>query len=142
MDPRCKIDVMQETWKRIHDFDNIWLNCALRLDVIFRFFITNFDYYLYTNKLKEKFSVIVIGNFFSMGCSFHPRARLHRSSDAKPEWDTLSFIYAALRDLSALRPGRVFLMTEAYSNSIALEMHCLKPVQSNIFVSIALIFFG
>jgi hypothetical protein len=26
--PRCRIDVMQETWKRVHDFDNIWFDSA------------------------------------------------------------------------------------------------------------------
>jgi hypothetical protein len=28
-------------------------------------------------------------NVFSIGCSVHPSPRPHRSSDAKPEWDTL-----------------------------------------------------
>jgi hypothetical protein len=33
--------------------------------------------------------VIIIGNVFSIGCSVHRSDRPHRSSDAKPEWDTL-----------------------------------------------------
>jgi hypothetical protein len=33
--------------------------------------------------------VKIIGNVFSMGCSVHPSARPHRSSDAKPEWDSI-----------------------------------------------------
>jgi hypothetical protein len=33
-----------------------WLNCTLRLNIIFRFFLTNFDFSLYANKLKENFS--------------------------------------------------------------------------------------
>jgi hypothetical protein len=32
--------------------------------------------------------VIIIGDVFSMGCSVHPSARPHRSSDAKHELDT------------------------------------------------------
>jgi hypothetical protein len=24
VDPRSRIDVMQETWKRVHDFNKIW----------------------------------------------------------------------------------------------------------------------
>jgi hypothetical protein len=32
------------------------LNCTFRLNVIFHFFLTNFDFSLYTNKLKENFS--------------------------------------------------------------------------------------
>jgi hypothetical protein len=64
------------------------LNCTLRLNVIFHFFLTNFDFSLYTNKLKENLSVIIIGNVFSIGCSVHLSARPHRSSDAKPDWDT------------------------------------------------------
>jgi hypothetical protein len=38
---------------------------------------------------KKTFQVIIIRNVFSMGCSVHPNARPHRSSDAKPEWYTL-----------------------------------------------------
>jgi hypothetical protein len=64
------------------------LNCTLRLNVIFHFFLTNLDFSLYTNKLKETFSAIIIRNVFSIGCSVHPSARPHRSSDAKPEWNT------------------------------------------------------
>jgi hypothetical protein len=65
------------------------LNCMLGFNVIFRFLVTNFDFSRYTNKLEENFSVIIIANAFSMGCSVHPSARPHRSSDAKPEWNTI-----------------------------------------------------
>jgi hypothetical protein len=37
------------------------LNCTLRLYVIFLLFLTSFDFSLYTNKLKENFSVIILG---------------------------------------------------------------------------------
>jgi hypothetical protein len=42
------------------------LTCTLRPNVIFHFFVTNFAFSLFTNKLKENFSVIIIGNVFSM----------------------------------------------------------------------------
>jgi hypothetical protein len=51
------------------------LNCMLRLNIILHFFLTNLDFSLYTHKLKENFSVMIIGNVFSMGCNVHPRAR-------------------------------------------------------------------
>jgi hypothetical protein len=35
------------------------LNYTLRLNVIFHFFLTNFDFSLYTNKLKENFLILV-----------------------------------------------------------------------------------
>jgi hypothetical protein len=66
------------------------LNCTLRLRVILHFFLTNFGFSLYTNKLKENlfgdnyWECPLYGIQCSSKCS-----RLHRSSDAKPEWDTL-----------------------------------------------------
>jgi hypothetical protein len=35
--------------------------------------------------------VIIIGDVFSIGCTVHPSPRSHRSSDAKPEWETVYF---------------------------------------------------
>jgi hypothetical protein len=61
------------------------LNCTLRLDVIFHF-SSQISIFLYTEaNWKKTFSVIIIGNVFSMGGSVHPSARPHRSFDAKPE---------------------------------------------------------
>jgi hypothetical protein len=39
--------------------------------------------------LKENFSVIIIGNVFSLEYSVHPSAQPHRFSNAKPECDIL-----------------------------------------------------
>jgi hypothetical protein len=84
---RPRVVSSRETSRLIADT----LNCTWRLNVIFHFFLINFDFSLYTKKLKENFLMIIIGNVFSMRGSVHSSARPHRSSDAKREWDTLEY---------------------------------------------------